>query len=104
MRFGVIGPARGDLATLEKAATILLFDQRAEQVVYLGPDDAVDRLVHDWASRLVGPRSTEDHIWQRAADRCSAATPAEIDRFLTAERMRDRLKALQCLAGPRCRT
>jgi hypothetical protein len=104
MRFGVIGPAKGDLATLEKAATLLLFEQRAEQVVYLGPDDAVDRLVQEWASRLVGPRSAEEHIWERAAERCRSASSAEIDRFLTAERVRDRLKALQCLPGPSCRT
>jgi hypothetical protein len=104
MRFGVIGPAKGDLATLEKAATLLLFEQRAEQVVYLGPDDAVDELVRDWAQRLVGPQASEEHVWQRAADQCRSASAAEIERFLAAERMRNRLKALQCLPGPRCRT
>jgi hypothetical protein len=104
MRFGVIGPANGNLALLEKAATVLLFEQRADPVVYLGPDDAVDRLVFDWSERLVGPSFSEEHIWQRAAERCRSASSAEIDRFLAAERMRNRLKALQCLATPHCRT
>jgi hypothetical protein len=104
MRFGVLGPAGGDLAALEKGATLLLFEQRAEQVVYLGPDDALDRLVLDWARRLVGPIAAEEDIWRRAAERCPTANAAQIDGFLAAERRRERLKALRCLPDPRCRT
>jgi hypothetical protein len=104
MRFGVLGPSGGDLAALEKGAALLLFEHGAEQVVYLGPDDALDRLVRAWSRRLVGPNDAEEQIWERAAYRCSGASAGEIGRFLAAERMREKLKRLQCLPSPRCRT
>jgi len=103
MRFAVLGPANDDLAALEKGASLLLFELEAEQVVYLGPDDALDRLVLDWARRLVGPDPSEDALWNRARSCCSASAE-DIDRFIAAERRRDRLKALKCLPGATSRT
>lgn len=97
MRFAVIGPANGDLASLEKGAALLLFQQQAEQVVYLGADDALDRLVLDWARRLVGDDPSDEGIWDRAAMQCVAASPEAIDRYVEAERRRERLKALKCV-------
>jgi hypothetical protein len=104
MKLGVLGPAAGHLTALEQAARFLLFEQHAEQVVYLGPDAALDQVVDQWACRLVGPRPTEELIWERAAERCSRASAPEIARFLEAERARQRLQALQSLPNPRCRT
>ena len=104
MRFGVLGPANGDLGALEQGASLLLFEHQAEQVVYLGADDALDRLVADWARRLVGPDPTDEGIWDRAAARCLAASAEEIDRFMAAERRRERLKALKCLPVATSRT
>jgi len=104
MRFAVLGPANGDLAALEKGASLLLFEHQAEQVVYLGPDDALDRLVLDWARRLVGTDPSDEGIWERAAATCVSAPPAEIDRFIAAERRRERLKALKCLPVATSRT
>ena len=104
MRFAVLGPANGDLAALEKAASLLLFEHQAEQVVYLGADDALDRLVLDWAQRLVGVDPSDEGIWNRAAARCVSAPHDEIDRFIAAERRRERLKALKCLPVATSRT
>ena len=104
MRFAVLGPANGDLAALEKGASLLLFELEAEQVIYLGADDALDRLVLDWARRLVGPDPSEEGIWDRAATQCASASPAAIDRFVAAERRRERLRALQCLPVATSRT
>jgi hypothetical protein len=103
MRFAVLGPANDDLAALEKGASLSLFELDAEQVVYLGPDDALDRLVLDWARRLVGPDPSEDALWDRAR-RCCSASAEDIDRFIAAERRRDRLKALKCFPGATSRT
>ena len=97
MRFAVLGPANGDLAALEKGASLLLFEHQAEQVVYLGADDALDRLVLDWARRLVGVDPSDQGIWDRAAVRCVSSSHEEIDRFIAAEKRRERLKALKCL-------
>lgn len=104
MRFGVLGPANGDLAALEEGASLLLFEHQAEEVIYLGPDDALDRLVLEWVERLVGTDPSQDGIWERAARRCSSARYEEIDRFLAAERQRERLKALKCLPAASART
>jgi hypothetical protein len=104
MRFAVLGPANGDLAVLEKGASLLLFEHQAEQVVYLGADDALDRLVLDWAGRLVGDNPSDEGIWDRAVTRCLAGSHEEIDRFLAAERRRERLKALKCLPVATSRT
>jgi hypothetical protein len=104
MRFAVLGPANGDLAALEKGASLLLFEHQAEQVVYLGADDALDRLVLDWARRLVGVDPSDQGIWDRAASRCVSAPHDEIDRFIAAERRRERLKALKCLPVATSRT
>jgi hypothetical protein len=104
MRFAVLGPANGDLAALEKGASLLLFEHQAEQVVYLGADDALDRLVLDWAGRLVGVDPSDEGIWDRAVTRCLAGSHEEIDRFLDAERRRERLKALKCLPVATSRT
>jgi hypothetical protein len=104
MRFAVLGPANGDLVALEKGASLLLFEHQAEQVVYLGADDALDRLVADWARRLVGADPSDEGIWERAATRCVSASAEEIDRFVAAERRRERLKALKCLPVATSRT
>jgi hypothetical protein len=104
MRFGVLGPANGDLAALEEGASLLLFEYNAEEVIYLGPDDALDRLVLEWARRLVGTDPSQDGIWERAARHCSTARYDEIDRFVDAERKRERLKTLKCLPAATSRT
>lgn len=104
MRFAVLGPANGDLEALEKGASLLLFEHQAEQVVYLGADDALDRLVLDWAHRLVGADPSDEGVWDRAAARCVAATPQQIDAFVATERRRERLKALKCLPVATSRT
>jgi hypothetical protein len=104
MRFAVLGPANGDLGALEKGASLVLFEHQAEQVVYLGADDALDRLVLDWARRLVGADPSDEGVWDRAAARCMSGGAEEIDRFIEAERHRERLKALKCLPVATSRT
>ena len=104
MRFAVLGPANDDIVALEKGASLALFELEADPVIYLGPDDALDRLVLDWARRLVGPDPSEDGLWRRAAERCCAASPEQIDGFISAERRRERLKALRCLPVATSRT
>jgi hypothetical protein len=104
MRFAVLGPAHDDLVALEKGASLVLFELEAEEVIYLGADDALDRLVLDWARRLVGPDPSEEGLWNRAASRCGPGSADAIDRFIAAERRRARLKALKCLPAATSRT
>jgi hypothetical protein len=104
MRLGILGPAGGDLEMLENAARGLLFEQAAEQVIYLGPDDALDRLVVDWAKRLVGDDPSDRGVFERAAKNCGSASPAGVLAHVQNERGRERLKCLRCLPTPQART
>lgn len=97
MRLGLLGPAGGDVEALEQGARILLERERASRVVYLGIDGALDRLVLDWAKRLVGDDPSDEALFQRATASCADALPAAIDAFVAKERARERLKALECL-------
>ena len=72
----------GDLSALERGASLLLFEHEAEEVIYLGPDDALDRLVLEWARRLVGVDPSDEAIWERAARRCSGRGPSDDRRLL----------------------
>lgn len=96
MRIGLIGPVPADvpLEALERAADFLLTAQQASRVVYLGADDALDRQVLAWATRVVGGDPTDEAAWQRAADVAIAGSAEQIQRFVAAERKRLSLRAL----------
>jgi hypothetical protein len=104
MRLGILGPANGDLQALENAARCLLFDQAAEKAIYLGPDDALDRLVVEWAKRLVGDDPSDQGVFGRAAKTCGGARPEGILAHVANERARERLKSLRCLPAAESRT
>ena len=104
MRLGVLGPASGDLSGLAKAAQVLLDRYRAERVIYLGLDDALDRVVGAWASDLVGANPSDLVFFERAAHACIGATPEHIDTFVASERARRRLRVFASLPPPPGRT
>lgn len=98
MRLGLLGPAGGDVNALEQGARFLLEREQADRIIYLGIDGALDRLVLDWARRLVGDEDpSDDALFRRAVDRCLHASSEAIDSFIEAERERERLKTLECL-------
>lgn len=70
-----------------------------DRAVYLGVDQALERVVRRWAERLVGDNPDDSAIWQRAVKACAAAAPAEIDSFLVAERERRALSVFESLPG-----
>ena len=97
MRLGILGPAHGDLSALARGAQQLLDESRAEKVLYLADDDALDEVVAGWAQKLVGANADEAALFDRAASRCAVASPAEVDAFVASERARLRLKVLVSL-------
>jgi hypothetical protein len=97
MRIGFLGPSDGDLDALERAATFLLHRENVARAVYLGNDGALDRCVVAWATRLVGEDPSDAGAWERAGDLAASGSPEEIDRFVTGERERLRLRALATL-------
>lgn len=99
MRLGLLGPAGTDIAGLGRAAEFLLNGARVHRAVYLGNDGALDRAVEAWAQKLVGGDPSDEAAWRRAAELAAHATAEAIDRFVTTERARLRLKALEALPG-----
>jgi hypothetical protein len=104
MRLGVLGPAEGDLPALARAAQRLLDVDRADRVLYLSDDDALDLVVASWARELVGSDPSEKVLYDRAAARCGLARPAQIDAFVAQERARHRLKVFASLPAAPQRT
>jgi hypothetical protein len=97
VRLGVLGPAAGDLPGLARAAQQLLDEARVERVLYVGSDDALDRVVAGWARHIVGEAAPEHSLFDRAARRCAAASAEEIAKFVDAERARARLRVFASL-------
>jgi hypothetical protein len=96
-RIGFLGPSGGDLDALERAATFLLRTEHVSRAIYLGNDGALDRCVVAWAKRLVGEDPSDAGAWDRAGELAAHGSPEEIDRFVTGERERLRLRALATL-------
>jgi hypothetical protein len=96
MRIGFLGPAQGDLESIERSASFLL-RERVARVVYLSHDGALDSCVVAWAARLVGADPTDDGAWSRAAEVAISGSADDLDAFVTSERQRLRLRALVSL-------
>jgi len=88
MRLGLIGPAHGGDARLERAVRFLSSEQAVQRAVYLGTDQALDRVVRALAEHLVDDDPADSAMWPRAAAQCAAGAPDAIDRFIAAERSR----------------
>jgi hypothetical protein len=104
MRLGILGPAHGELPALARAAQHLLDEERAERVLYLSDDDALDVVVANWARDLVRADPSEAVLYERAAARCALAPPDQIDAFVAHERARLRLKVFSSLPSSPRRT
>lgn len=104
MRLGLLGPSGGDVGALGRAAEFLLNGARVHRAIYLGNDGALDRAVAAWARKLVGDDPTDDNAWRRAADVASKGTWEQIDKFVSIERSRMRLKTLEALPESVART
>ncbi|HEY4120295.1 MAG TPA: hypothetical protein VGM56_20660 [Byssovorax sp.] len=97
MRLGILGPALGDLGALARAASLLRTEYAADRVLYIGDDDALDRVVERWAREIVGADPSDAGVFERAAARCARAKPPEIDAFVAKERARLDLVAFTAL-------
>ena len=97
MRFGLLGPANGDLAGLARCAEFLLNSARVTRAIYLGDDDALEETVALWAESLVGPNPSDEGIWERALPVVATGSSDQLDTFVRSERARLRLRSLRCV-------
>jgi hypothetical protein len=103
VRIGVVGPAADDVDGLRSAASRLLQDVGADQVIYLGVDDAMDRVVGDWAVEVMGSKDAAAAFLERAARLALQGTPDAIRSLLEADARLQRLRALRRLPPPPAR-
>ncbi len=104
MKLGLLGPAEGDVASLRRAAQLLVDVSKVDRAIYLGRDDALEQVVDGWAKRLVGDDPTESGMWRRAGELAVVGSPAEIDAFVQTERARLGLRVFESIPGGRART
>jgi hypothetical protein len=67
MRLGLLGPAAGALDMLRESVEFLVGDAAVDQVIYLGNDDAIERVLAAWAEELFGGEPSEDAFLERVA-------------------------------------
>ena len=98
MRIGLIGPAGDAAAQLSAAIGLLVREFGADQVIYLGADDAVDQLAATYAREIEGVngRSFEERALELAID----GDPDELRGLLAAEAELHRLASLRVLPPP----
>jgi hypothetical protein len=94
MRLGILGPALGDLPALARGAQHLMDSAQVDKVLYVGNDDALDRVVESWARGIVGANPSAAALFDRAAERCARGTADDIDAFVAKERALRRLRVL----------
>lgn len=104
MRLGVIGSLKGELASLARAASLLVDKARADRVLYLGKDDALDRVIASWATDIVGANPAQEALFARATRACVNAAPDDIVGFVESERARRRLRVFASVPVPPGRT
>lgn len=93
MRLGFVGPANSDLEALGRAVEFLVDEAGVDQVIYLGDDDAAERLAEGARARIdaADGRSFED----RAAEIALRGTASDIERVVDADVELERLAALR---------
>lgn len=103
MRIGLLGPARGNEAALSDAVEFLLGDVGVDQGIYLGDDDAIERVIASLARESFGGEPTTDAFLERAVQLASEGTAEQIDALLEAEASLRRLSAIRRLPPPPAR-
>jgi hypothetical protein len=99
VRLALLGPSEGDVAALACAVAAALDKHAADLVVYLGDDDASDRVVEAWAELIGASAPLEERVFS-VLDADSATIRQEIAR----EHARRRLERVQALPSGESRT
>jgi hypothetical protein len=99
VRLALLGSCDGDVAALARAAHASLSALRADRVVYLGGDDALDAVIYGWAELIDALAPLE---WQ--VDTLIDASPERLDAAIARERARAKLRVFRTLTGPGIRS
>lgn len=96
MRIGFLGPAPEHGAALREAAEFLLGEADVDRAIYLGNDNAPERMVTQWCREILGSSDPGAFLDQAAALAVSGS-PDDIRRLLSADTELQRLASLRKL-------
>lgn len=97
MRIGLVGPAEGNVTALREATELLVGELEVDQAIYLGTDDAVDRMVSTWSREIMGTDNPSEGFLDRAATLAEHGTPQDIESLLSADAQLQRLSCIHRL-------
>ena len=116
MRIGLVGPLRastpdaesgraaeGDDELFREAASFLLGDADADQIVFLGEAAFLDRATQAWARSLGPDVADEARFLARAAELAASGTADALERLLDADAAVARLSSIRKLPPPPAR-
>jgi len=92
---GFIGPARTDMAALERAAKLLICELEVDTVIYLGEDDALRAFVAAHTNH-----ESEDPVEQQVAEVAATGSPDQIQEVLRRLRGARYLGKLRVVPAP----
>jgi len=98
-KLAVIGPGKDADGPLTQAVEALLADPETRQVIYLGTDDAIDRVV----ATLAGTGHGSASFLTRAAEVACSGDADAIDALLAAQQARQQLRRVRKLPEPPAR-
>ncbi|MDQ3038086.1 MAG: hypothetical protein M3Y87_37180 [Myxococcota bacterium] len=102
MRIGVLGPAEDDEEAFREAVSFLLGDADANQVLYLGAGEFVERAIQSWA-RDLGGDDAELAFLARGVELATSGTPDAIEALLETDASLARLARVRKLPPPPAR-
>ncbi|MCA9601217.1 MAG: hypothetical protein R3A78_11360 [Polyangiales bacterium] len=103
MKLAFVGPSEGDTDALHRMVERLLMHFEVDKVVYLGLDDTLDRVMGAWAESVFPGGNDERQLVDAAARLACAGSPGDIDAFLAADRLLERLRAVRRLPSETAR-
>ena len=103
MKVGFIGPGNGDDGLLREAVEFLIGDVEVGQAIYLGLDDALERVVREWAGEILPGELGEEAFLDRAAALACDGSADAIGDLLESDRSLRRLACIRRLPPPPAR-
>jgi hypothetical protein len=99
MRMGIIGPAEGAHDELRRAIALFLPDPDVKQIIYLGEDGAIERMVAEFEREQLD----QDTFLRRGLELACSGSAVEIEQLLEEDRKAQRLSLLRRLPdAPAC--
>ncbi|MEM6962752.1 MAG: hypothetical protein AAF355_04415 [Myxococcota bacterium] len=99
-RIGLVGPCFSDPKILRRALEFLLDEASADEVIYLGVDGKIDRIMREWIDEVTHGRFDEVRFLDYAAQLILRGSADEIAELLDADQKVTRLRKIRSVPRP----